>query len=92
MPYNAHQDRPAECATQGRSVEEIKALLAGSLDYGGTMARGPTEAQLARTQTFPTTSQQVGGAWALLHGLSHVAVRVGPIHITRDMFHKRPSR
>lgn len=86
----APRDRPAEFRTHGVDGIALITLLDGSLAY--------TQATLDRL-TLPDLElrRATGGrgevtvAWALFHNLEHVAIHLGQMQLTRQLWEQQPG-
>jgi hypothetical protein len=83
------RDREAEFRTQGVDVSGLIAQLDGSLAYGSRVVEGLGLEDLETPRVSPRDGREVTVGWALFHVLEHVAVHLGHVQLTRQMWEQR---
>jgi uncharacterized damage-inducible protein DinB len=82
----SNRDRDAEFSVRGVGVDILQKRLADSLAYAQTALGKLTLQDLEKEVTAPSGGRKVTVAWAVLHALEHVAVHVGHIELTRQLW------
>ncbi len=80
----AHRDREAEFHVQAASAEELLALLDQALAV--TQAALSRLAPAALDETVTTRDRTVTRRWAVLHAIEHLAVHLGHMQLTRQLW------
>ena len=80
----AHRDRDAEFRARAASADELKALLDQAVALTReTLGRLPPE---KLEETVTARDRTVTRRWAVLHALEHIAVHVGHMQLTRQLW------
>src|SRR5690606_8899837 len=87
----AQRDREAEFRATASSAAELTALLAEALAVSTEALGALTPAQLAETITVRGAfgERTVTRRWAIVHALTHLAVHLGHMQITRQLWRAR---
>jgi uncharacterized damage-inducible protein DinB len=84
------RDRPAEFATKGVSVKELNARLETVAKHTETALAALTSAQLEETRKF--RDQSVTVRWAIVALIQHIAMHVGHMQLTRQLWMARSQK
>lgn len=80
----AHRDRDAEFRAQAASADELRALLDQAQAVTHAALGGLAPEKLDETVSFRDRS--VTRRWAVLHALEHIAVHIGHMQLTRQLW------
>ncbi len=82
----SNRDREAEFRTQGIDAESLKERLSASLSYSRAVLEGLSLHDLLTMRTSPRDGRQFSVGWALAHALEHIAVHLGHMQVTRQVW------
>jgi uncharacterized damage-inducible protein DinB len=83
--------REKEFATRGVGVAEFLRQSKDTLAHSQSVLARLLYTELGDMRSASISDRQVTVAWAILHALEHVAVHVGHIEITRQLWEQRGS-
>jgi uncharacterized damage-inducible protein DinB len=86
MQEPSGRDRDAEFAVRGVSKEILYKRLDDSLSYARTAFERLALQDLDHQRLEPPQGRTVTVAWAVLHALEHLALHVGHIELTRQLW------
>jgi len=83
------RDRDAEFRAQGLDAAALKERLADALAHARGVLEALTLADLAALRVSPRDGRTYTVAWALAHALTHTALHVGHMEVTRQLWEQR---
>ncbi len=85
------RDREAEFRTYGLDAELLKERLSASLSYSRGVLEGLSLNDLHAARISPRDGRQFSVGWALAHNLEHIAVHMGHMQVTRQVWEQGQS-
>jgi uncharacterized damage-inducible protein DinB len=79
------RDRPAEFAVKGKNVADLVGLLDSSLAFIHDAFERLTRDDLGQPRTSPLDGETYDVAWAITQSLTHTALHLGHIQLTRQL-------
>lgn len=86
------RDREAEFQVQGLSPDELRNRLTDGLAYAQWVLEKLTLPDLETSRISPRDGHEITVGWALAHTLSHAALHVGHIQITRQLWEQQNAQ
>jgi hypothetical protein len=80
------RDRAAEFRTRGLDAAVLKGRLAETLAHSQAVLEGLSLPDLEATYVSPRDGREFTGAWCLVHALEHIALHLGHMQITRQLW------
>jgi uncharacterized damage-inducible protein DinB len=88
---SSNRDREAEFRTQGLVAAVLKERLSASLSYSRSVLEGMSLQDLLETRIFPRDGRRLSVGWALDHALEHIALHLGHMQVTRQVWEQGHS-
>ena len=85
MQEPSGRDRPAEFRVQGEAVDHLAGLLDSSLAYIHEAFERLTRDDLSQPRVSPLDDNQYDVAWSIAQSLTHTALHLGHIQLTRQL-------
>ena len=88
---SSNRNREAEFMTRGLDGAALKEVLNSSLVYSRAVLESLKIVELHDVRTSPRDGRQFSVGWVLNHALEHIAIHLGHMQITRQVWEKGQS-
>jgi uncharacterized damage-inducible protein DinB len=82
------RDRDAEFQARGLKASQLEALLTDALDHSQHVIAGLTPDELEETRVSSRDGRPFTVSWCLAHALEHMALHLGHMQLTRQLWHQ----
>jgi uncharacterized damage-inducible protein DinB len=86
------RDRDAEFRARRLDADTVRTRLATSLEHSRRVLDKLIAPDLEALRTLPRDGQQFTVAWCLFHALEHIALHLGHMQLTRQLWEQQQHR
>lgn len=86
------RDREAEFRAQGRTADELQAILKEATALAREVLMPLSRAEFEVARLSPRDGKQVTAQWALMNTLAHMATHAGHASLTRQLWERQAGR